>query len=73
MPRIDESTVSPEEFIEKYEKPYLPIVIKGSQDEWRAKYKWTLEVSLKFSLWFLAYDNSITSRWDLKVLCSGVL
>uniref|UniRef100_A0A1B6GZ36 JmjC domain-containing protein n=1 Tax=Cuerna arida TaxID=1464854 RepID=A0A1B6GZ36_9HEMI len=41
--RIDESSVTPEEFIEKYEKPYLPIVIRGCQESWKATYKWTLE------------------------------
>lgn len=44
VPRLEESTVSPEEFIEKYEKPYLPVVIRGSQDSWKARHKWTVEV-----------------------------
>lgn len=42
--RIDCSTVSKEEFIEKYEKPYKPCILLNSQADWMAKEKWTLEV-----------------------------
>lgn len=42
--RIDVENVSPEEFVERYEQPYKPVVIKGLQKHWRASYKWTLEV-----------------------------
>lgn len=41
--RIDVNTVSPEEFIDKYEKIYKPVVIKNVQTNWRANYKWTLD------------------------------
>ena len=41
--RIHVKDVSPQEFIEKFEKPYKPVVILGCQDEWSANYKWTLE------------------------------
>lgn len=41
--RIDVNSVSPEEFIEKFEKPYKPVVIVGCQDNWKATYKWTLD------------------------------
>lgn len=44
-PRIDVHKVSPEEFIEKYEKIYRPVVITGVCNEWKANYKWTLDVS----------------------------
>lgn len=44
LPRVDVKRVSPEEFIEKYEKPYLPCVLTGVQDTWMAREKWTLEV-----------------------------
>lgn len=44
MDRIDESKVSTEEFIEKYEKPYKPVIIQGVQNGWKAQYKWTIEV-----------------------------
>lgn len=40
--RIDVDSVSPEEFIEKYEKPYKPVVITGIQKGWHALQKWTL-------------------------------
>lgn len=43
--RIDVGQVSVEEFIEKFEKPYLPVVITGVTNNWKANYKWTLEVS----------------------------
>ncbi|RXG61569.1 Bifunctional arginine demethylase and lysyl-hydroxylase JMJD6 [Armadillidium vulgare] len=41
--RIDVGQVSVEEFIEKFEKPYLPVVITGVTNNWKANYKWTLE------------------------------
>ncbi|MCL4130174.1 UNVERIFIED_CONTAM: hypothetical protein GTU68_008868, partial [Idotea baltica] len=41
--RIDVGEVSVQEFIEKYEKPYLPVVIRGVTNHWKANYKWTLE------------------------------
>jgi len=43
--RIDANKVSLEEFIEKYEKPYKPVIIKNTQVDWLAKDKWTLDVS----------------------------
>lgn len=42
--RITESEVSPQEFINKYEKPYIPVIIKGVQNGWKAQQKWTIEV-----------------------------
>lgn len=42
--RIDVENVSPQEFVDRYERPYKPVVIKGLQKDWRASYKWTLEV-----------------------------
>ncbi|CAG4953839.1 unnamed protein product [Colias eurytheme] len=41
--RIDANIVPPEEFIEKYEKIYKPVVITNVQTNWRANHKWTLE------------------------------
>ncbi|XP_029163701.1 bifunctional arginine demethylase and lysyl-hydroxylase PSR-like [Nylanderia fulva] len=41
--RIDESGVTTEDFIEKYEKPYKPVIIRGVQIGWRAQHKWTIE------------------------------
>lgn len=40
--RIDVNKVSLEEFVEKYEKPYKPVVITGIQNNWGAQQKWTL-------------------------------
>ncbi|XP_014259999.2 bifunctional arginine demethylase and lysyl-hydroxylase JMJD6 [Cimex lectularius] len=42
MTRININEVSKEEFIEKYEKPYKPVVIVGAQRHWNANNKWTL-------------------------------
>lgn len=42
--RIDESKVSCVEFIEKYEIKYKPVVVQGAQRDWKAQYKWTIEV-----------------------------
>ncbi|KAL0107608.1 hypothetical protein PUN28_014721 [Cardiocondyla obscurior] len=51
--RIDESIVTTEEFVEKYEKPYKPVIIRGVQNGWRAQHKWTIEVG--FCITILIY------------------
>jgi len=43
--RIHVKDFSPSDFIEKYESLYKPVVICGIQDNWKAKHKWTPEVS----------------------------
>ena len=43
MERIHVKDVNNDEFIERFEKPYKPVVIKGVQDDWAANYKWTLD------------------------------
>lgn len=55
--RIDVHDVSPEEFIEKFEKPYKPVVITGCQKDWRANEKWNLDVS------------TIDNEWNLLQRC----
>lgn len=45
--RIDYNEVCLEEFIEKYEKTYKPVIITNAQNDWKAKDKWTLEVRFK--------------------------
>ena len=45
MTRIDANNVSLDEFIEKYEKTYTPVVIQNAQQSWGANYKWSKEVS----------------------------
>lgn len=42
--RIHVDDVGLEEFIEKYEKPYVPCVIQGATDNWQANEKWTPQV-----------------------------
>jgi len=39
--RIDARTISKEEFVEKYEKPLVPVVLTHVTDEWAAGEKWT--------------------------------
>ncbi|XP_067002530.2 bifunctional arginine demethylase and lysyl-hydroxylase PSR isoform X1 [Anabrus simplex] len=41
--RIHIKDCSSQEFIDKYESVYKPVVILGIQDNWKAKHKWTLE------------------------------
>jgi len=41
--RVDYLTTSCEEFIEKYEKLNIPVVITNSQNDWKATEKWRLE------------------------------
>jgi len=43
LERIHTSQVSPQEFIQRYEKPYKPVVILGVMEDWNARYKWTLQ------------------------------
>ncbi|CAG8501590.1 4098_t:CDS:2 [Funneliformis mosseae] len=45
--RIEESNVSREEFIEKFEVPGLPVVINGCTRGWPAEVKWNRETLLK--------------------------
>lgn len=44
--RIDARKIKPDEFIEKYEKNYVPVVITNMLNKWPAMQKWTKEVSL---------------------------
>ena len=48
--RINVNEVSHEQFVEKYEKLYKPVVITGACDNWKAKYKWNLKVSIDYIL-----------------------
>jgi hypothetical protein len=57
MERIDVNQVSPETFIECYEKPSKPVVIVGVQRDWNATQKWTLHVSI-FN-YFNFHDKSL--------------
>ncbi|CAH0405130.1 unnamed protein product [Chilo suppressalis] len=41
--RVDSNKVSQEDFIEKYEKIFRPIVITNVQTHWKANHKWTLD------------------------------
>lgn len=41
--RISADNVSCEDFIERFERVYKPVVIEHVQSEWRANQKWTLE------------------------------
>ncbi|GAB6022363.1 jumonji domain-containing protein 6 [Chamberlinius hualienensis] len=43
VPRIHVEDVSTQEFVERFERPYKPVVIEGAQDSWRAKEKWTTQ------------------------------
>lgn len=40
--RIDANEVDEQSFIERYERPYKPVVITGAQLDWKAGQKWTL-------------------------------
>lgn len=42
--RVDGSNITLEEFRERYERTYTPVVITHVQDDWLAEQKWTLEV-----------------------------
>jgi len=44
--RISRNDVSPEEFREKYENKYIPVVVTDDQQNWLANKKWSLEVCI---------------------------
>ncbi len=41
--RISVNDVTPEEFIARYEEPYVPVAITDAMHHWPAQQKWTLE------------------------------
>lgn len=41
--RINVNAVSCQEFIDRFEKSYKPVVLDGVQDGWKALHKWTLD------------------------------
>ena len=43
--RVDARSISNEEFVERYERPFKPVVITHVQDDWLARQKWTPEVT----------------------------
>lgn len=60
--RIHHKDFSPQEFIDKYEMPYKPVVICGLTDQWKAKSKWTLHVSYQVTEFFFIKIYSLPSR-----------
>lgn len=49
VPRIDANRVEYMEFLEKYEKKYLPVVLIGVMQDWPATKKWNIkELTRKF-------------------------
>lgn len=50
VPRVNCKEISHQEFIERYEKPRIPVVLTGATDHWLANQKWTLPVSFIYLL-----------------------
>ena len=46
--RVDARRTSLQEFIDRYEKPYKPVVVTHVEDDWKAQKKWTMDVRHKF-------------------------
>lgn len=58
--RIDACFISKEEFEEKYERPYKPVVVTNAQIEWGAVKKWSEKV--------LDINSFVSKYQDLKLL-----
>lgn len=63
--RISVKDVSSEEFIQRYEQPYKPVVIQGMTDHWKAVEKWTLPVSW---LWKAVHGPITILSWTCSTL-----
>ena len=44
--RVNYKKTSHEDFVRKYERPSIPAVLVGTQEDWKAEYKWNLEVRI---------------------------
>jgi hypothetical protein len=44
VPVINVNEVSVESFVEKYERPGVPLVIRGACDHWSARHLWNFQV-----------------------------
>lgn len=44
VPRQDCNKISKSEFVERYEKPRIPVVLTHAMDHWKGMRKWTVEV-----------------------------
>jgi hypothetical protein len=54
--RIDSRFVSVEEFQQKYEKTYTPVVIVNDQLDWPATKKWFTNVSICYDVIYFKID-----------------
>lgn len=45
VPRLDCNKISKSEFVERYEKQRIPVVLTHAMDHWKGMRKWTVEVS----------------------------
>ena len=44
VPRQDCNKISKSEFVERFEKPRIPVVLTHAMDHWKGMRKWTVEV-----------------------------
>ena len=44
VPRQDCNKISKSEFVERFEKPRIPVVLTHTMDHWKSMRKWTVEV-----------------------------
>ena len=49
VPRQDCNKISKSEFVERYEKPRIPVVLTHTMDHWKSMRKWTVEVCGKYT------------------------
>jgi len=71
--RIEYDAVSEAEFIERYEKPNVPVVIVGATKDWPANEAWTIDVNKKKTIIIFFHrvikKNLVASYGDRRFRC----
>lgn len=73
VPRQDCNKISKSEFVERFEKPRIPVVLTHAMDHWKGMRKWTVEVIviiIILMMMMINYDNNknnnVSIGWSFK-------